>query len=182
MADFRVIIVGGGIGGLTLANCLQHANIDFVVLEGRKKIGLHFGSGVGIDPPAARILDQLGIFSDLESQFCGTAPTKAAVFRNINGKFLFESNGYALAEARTGYHCAFYRRPEVLQTLHKYIKDKNKVLVNKRVCEIEYQYGKPIVLCEDGSKDSGDIVVGCDGVHSAARKEMWRLTDLYEPG
>lgn len=48
MADFRVIIVGGSIGGLTLANCLQHANIDFVVLEGRKKIGLHFGSGVGV--------------------------------------------------------------------------------------------------------------------------------------
>jgi cation diffusion facilitator CzcD-associated flavoprotein CzcO len=48
MANFRVIIVGGGIGGLTLANCLQHANIDFVLLEGREKIGLHFGSGVGV--------------------------------------------------------------------------------------------------------------------------------------
>jgi 2-polyprenyl-6-methoxyphenol hydroxylase-like FAD-dependent oxidoreductase len=83
---------------------------------------------------------------------------------------------------RTGYHCAFYRRPEVLQTLHKYIKDKNKVLVNKRVCNIEYQHEKLIVLCKDGSKHIGDIVVGCDGVHSAVRKEMWRLTDLNEPG
>jgi 2-polyprenyl-6-methoxyphenol hydroxylase-like FAD-dependent oxidoreductase len=48
MANFRVIIVGGGIGGLTLANCLQHANIDFVLLESREKIGMHFGAGVGV--------------------------------------------------------------------------------------------------------------------------------------
>ena len=48
MANFRVIIVGGGIGGLTLANCLQHANIDFVLLESREEIGMHFGAGVGV--------------------------------------------------------------------------------------------------------------------------------------
>jgi 2-polyprenyl-6-methoxyphenol hydroxylase-like FAD-dependent oxidoreductase len=48
MANLRVIIVGGGIGGLTLANCLQHANIDFVLLESREKIGMHFGAGVGV--------------------------------------------------------------------------------------------------------------------------------------
>jgi 2-polyprenyl-6-methoxyphenol hydroxylase-like FAD-dependent oxidoreductase len=83
---------------------------------------------------------------------------------------------------RTGYHCAFYRRPEVLQTLHKHIRDKNKVIVNEWVCSIEYRNEKPIVACEDGSKYTGDIVVGCDDVHSAVRKEMWRLTDLNELG
>jgi heterodisulfide reductase subunit A-like polyferredoxin len=48
MASFRVIIVGGGIGGLTLANCLQHASIDFVLLESREEIGLHIVGGVGV--------------------------------------------------------------------------------------------------------------------------------------
>ena len=41
---------------------------------------------------------------------------------------------------------------------------------------------KPIVTCEDGSKYSGDIVVGCDGVHSVVRMEMWRITDGQVPG
>ncbi|KAE9370063.1 FAD/NAD(P)-binding domain-containing protein [Stipitochalara longipes BDJ] len=182
MADFRVIIVGGGIGGLTLANCLQHANIDFVLLESREKIGMHVGAGVGIDPPAARIFDQLGVFSDLESLFAGTAPTRAAISRDLNGKYLGESHGYALSEARTGYPCAFYKRPAVLQTLFKHIKDKDKVFVNKRVRKITYENSKPIVACEDGSTYSGDIVVGCDGVHSVVRKEMWRITDKEEPG
>jgi 2-polyprenyl-6-methoxyphenol hydroxylase-like FAD-dependent oxidoreductase len=33
------------------------------------------------------------------------------------------------------------------------------------------------VFCTDGSDFSGHIVVGQDGVHSAVRKEMWRLAD-----
>jgi monoamine oxidase len=48
MASFRVIIVGGGIGGLTLANCLQHANIDFVLLESREEIGLNSVGATGV--------------------------------------------------------------------------------------------------------------------------------------
>jgi 2-polyprenyl-6-methoxyphenol hydroxylase-like FAD-dependent oxidoreductase len=62
------------------------------------------------------------------------------------------------------------------------MKDKDKVQVNKRVRNIEYHNSKPTVTCEDGSKYTGEIVVGCDGVHSVVRKEMWRLTDLEEPG
>ena len=48
MANFRVVIAGGGITGLTLANALQHANIDYVLLEGRDDIGSHWAGGVGV--------------------------------------------------------------------------------------------------------------------------------------
>jgi 2-polyprenyl-6-methoxyphenol hydroxylase-like FAD-dependent oxidoreductase len=100
MANFRVIIVGGGLGGLTLANCLQHANIDFVLLEGREKLGLHIGAGIGIDPAASRILDQLGVYSDLEGTFVGTAPTKSNVLRDVHGKINVEGWDPALLAAR----------------------------------------------------------------------------------
>jgi 2-polyprenyl-6-methoxyphenol hydroxylase-like FAD-dependent oxidoreductase len=100
MADFRVIIVGGGVGGLTLANCLQHANIDFVLLEGREKIGLHIGAGIGIAAAASRILDQLGVYSDLEGTFAGTGPTRAFVLRDVHGKIKVENSDPALLEAR----------------------------------------------------------------------------------
>lgn len=69
----------------------------------------------------------------------------------------------------------------MLKTLLKYIKEKDKVLVNKRVRKITYEDSKPIVACEDGSTYSGDIVVGCDGVHSVVRQEMWRIADKEEP-
>lgn len=36
--DFKVIIAGGGLSGLTLANTLKGADVDCVVLEGRGEI------------------------------------------------------------------------------------------------------------------------------------------------
>lgn len=70
----------------------------------------------------------------------------------------------------------------MLETIYKYIQDKEKILLNKRVRSIAYVQSKPVVTCEDGSTYSGDIVVGCDGVHSKVRGEMWRLTDEEKPG
>ncbi len=72
----------------------------------------------------------------------------------------------------------------MLQTLLKHIKEKEKekILVSKRVRNITYENSKPIVACEDGSTYSGDIVVGCDGVRSVVRQEMWRITDEEQPG
>lgn len=55
-SGFRVIIAGGGIAGLTLANALQLANIDYVLLEGRNVIAPQVGASIGIGPSGARIL------------------------------------------------------------------------------------------------------------------------------
>ena len=37
---FRIIIVGGGITGLTLANALQNAGADFLLLESRSEMSI----------------------------------------------------------------------------------------------------------------------------------------------
>lgn len=54
----RVIIVGGSIAGLTLAHCLHHSDIDFVVLEARQEIAPQVGASIVVLPNGARILDQ----------------------------------------------------------------------------------------------------------------------------
>jgi 2-polyprenyl-6-methoxyphenol hydroxylase-like FAD-dependent oxidoreductase len=64
-SGFRVIIAGGGIAGLTLANALQLANIDYVLLEGRNVIAPQVGASIGIGPSGARILDQIGCYDDI---------------------------------------------------------------------------------------------------------------------
>jgi 2-polyprenyl-6-methoxyphenol hydroxylase-like FAD-dependent oxidoreductase len=64
-SDFRVIIAGGGIAGLTLANALQHAGIDYLLLEGRTEIAPQVGASIGVLPNGGRILDQLGCYEDI---------------------------------------------------------------------------------------------------------------------
>lgn len=63
--NFRVVIVGGSIAGLTLAHCLLRNNIDFVVLESHGNIAPQVGASIGILPNGARILDQLGMYDDV---------------------------------------------------------------------------------------------------------------------
>jgi FAD dependent monooxygenase len=92
-----VIIVGGGVGGLTLANCLQHANIDFILLEGHKELGIHVGAAVGVDPNGGRILDQLGVFASLESVIL---PYRYFVFRDSNGKIVSRDDSQELTLTR----------------------------------------------------------------------------------
>jgi choline dehydrogenase-like flavoprotein len=54
--DFKAIIVGGGITGLTLANSLERAPISYILLEARKDIAPAVGASIGILPNGCRIL------------------------------------------------------------------------------------------------------------------------------
>ncbi|KDN69092.1 putative FAD binding domain-containing protein [Colletotrichum sublineola] len=62
---FKVVIVGGGVAGLTLANMLQKFDIDFVVLESHGEVAPAVGASVGLLPNGLRILDQIGCFEPI---------------------------------------------------------------------------------------------------------------------
>jgi FAD dependent monooxygenase len=65
-SDFRVIIVGGSVAGLTLSHCLNRAGIDNIVLERKGDLAPCIGASIGILPNGGRILEQLGILSAVE--------------------------------------------------------------------------------------------------------------------
>jgi len=55
------------VGGLTLANALQHADIDYVLLEKRSDFCEIVGGSICIMGSGNRILDQLGVQKELEA-------------------------------------------------------------------------------------------------------------------
>lgn len=66
---FRIIVVGGGLVGLTTAHILSKAGIDFVVLEQHDNVTPYLGSLLSIMPSTLRVLDQLDLLDTLE-QHC----------------------------------------------------------------------------------------------------------------
>ncbi|GAP82705.2 putative FAD binding domain-containing protein [Rosellinia necatrix] len=58
---FRIIVVGGGLLGLTAAHMLAKAGLDFVVLEQHADLLPEIGSLLSLLPPTFRVLDQLGL-------------------------------------------------------------------------------------------------------------------------
>ncbi|KAF1834747.1 hypothetical protein BDW02DRAFT_497498 [Decorospora gaudefroyi] len=96
--NFRVIIGGGGISGLTLANALEKAGIDYVLLEARDIIAPQVGASIGIFANGARILDQLGCFERIEKS--GICDLKISTSRHGNGKEFHSSDGVSLMQKR----------------------------------------------------------------------------------
>lgn len=70
----------------------------------------------------------------------------------------------------------------VLKAIAKCIKDGSKLLTNKRVHQVSQTSDGVKVECDDGSIYHGHALIGCDGVSSRVRQEMWRDADLNSPG
>lgn len=56
----KVIIAGGSVAGLTLANALEKAGVDYLVLE-KGDIAPQLGASISIFCHISKVFDQLGI-------------------------------------------------------------------------------------------------------------------------
>jgi 2-polyprenyl-6-methoxyphenol hydroxylase-like FAD-dependent oxidoreductase len=74
---FRVVVVGGGLVGLTAAHILSRAGIDFVILEKHNTVLSSQGTTLAFWPHTLRIFDQLGLLEALQSQLDGVKETIA---------------------------------------------------------------------------------------------------------
>ena len=162
-----VLIIGGGIGGLTLALSLHQAGIACRVFEAAPQIRA-LGVGVNLLPHGMRELTELG----LQDQLTRIAvETKELCFYNRFGQFIFKeprgrSAGYEwpqLSIHRADLH-------EVLLQETRRRLGADSVVLNKKCVSVS-EDGE--VRFEDGSSVTGSCAIGCDGIHSAVRKQLF---------
>jgi len=175
---FRVIISGGGIAGLTLANALQLGGIDFVLLERRNNIAPQVGASIGILPNGARIIDQLGCYEEILEL---VEPLDKMAYHRADGSIIQDSDTPELMVKRSGYDTVFLGRQSVLEVLARHV-DPKKILLEKEVASVENRQDMVVVRCKDGTEFTGDILAGADGVNSKTRHEMWRIANAESPG
>ncbi|KAJ5175587.1 uncharacterized protein N7482_001464 [Penicillium canariense] len=179
--NLRVIIIGGGIAGLTLANCLDRTSIDYVVLEKHREITANIGAAIALQPNGARILDQLGIYNRLRKDLYDINSYHTG-FPNGSS---FNSFTWAWFKASLGYPISTISRKKLLEHLYQSLKDTSNVhtgakAVNIRASSVPGQ--NVIVKTADGREFTGDLIIGADGVHSMVRSEMWKVAESREPG
>lgn len=66
--------------------------------------------------------------------------------------------------------------------MYDQLPDKTKMVNGKKVIEVHESYEGVSVLLDDGSREDGDVLIGCDGVHSFVRQNMWNQADTISPG
>lgn len=95
-SGFRVIIAGGGVAGLTLANSLERANIDYLLLEAADQIAPPAGASIAVQPNGSRILDQIGA---LDNIYDASVPL-TSVEEYKDGKFFNGNDLFRLQSAK----------------------------------------------------------------------------------
>ena len=175
MTDKKVIIAGGGIGGLTLALTLHQIGVPFLVLE-KSRAMRPLGVGINIQPNAVRELFDLGLTSEILDTIGVSAKEWALV--GPNGKEVY-------AEKRgldAGYKWPQFaaHRGELLMLLYRTLIERaggESVMLDARVDKyLKRPSGEVDVSVKrsDGSRFqiSGSLVIGADGIHSAVRAQM----------
>ncbi|OLN96573.1 FAD-dependent urate hydroxylase 2 [Colletotrichum chlorophyti] len=171
----QVIIVGGGITGLTLALMLQQLEVDYVLLEAYSTVTPNVGASIGLFANGLRVLDQLGLYEEILSK---SQPVEETIVRDsTSGKRIMTRRTRNLTTERHGYPTLFTERYRLICTLYDHLKEKDRIFVNKKVQRVENLEDCAEVYTTDGSVFKGQIVVGADGVRSTIRQEMWRNAD-----
>lgn len=176
--DFKVIIVGGSISGLTLAHTLHRVGISHVVLEKGKTITFDGGASISLQPNGLRILDQLGLYQDILRR---TTPVSESIWRNPDGKVVRRSRFMQMVEERHGYPILCFERSELLDILYRRYERKGNIFTNCEVVRVESDKKGVLVRTKDGTKFTGHIVVGADGINSAVRGYLWDVEREKDP-
>lgn len=167
MRSLRVVIVGGGIGGMAFAAAVQRLGGTPLVLERAPQIA-EVGSGLGILPGAVRALEAIGVGA---SRFGDTAPLRVLRVCAAGGAELREIDFRPLF-ARAGRGGFIVHRAALHAAITSCV-DPASIRTGAEVVAIDADAGGVRVHIAGTSEPiAGDLVVGADGLRSLVREHV----------
>jgi 2-polyprenyl-6-methoxyphenol hydroxylase-like FAD-dependent oxidoreductase len=170
----KVLIAGGGIGGLALALTLNQIGVNCLVIESSREMR-PLGVGINLQPNAVRELLELGISAEQLDRV--GVPVKEWALVGLNGREVYsEPRGLD-----AGYKWPQYavHRGAFHMLLYKHLHDRlgeDAIRLDTRVEGYSQdETGVHMHLRHsDGTRstESGTLMIGADGIHSAVRAQM----------
>jgi salicylate hydroxylase len=174
-----ILILGGGIAGLTTALSLtkyaprSSPPPNITIYEIRPEPAT-IGGAVNLTPNALRLLSHLGALDEIRAAHYGAECLAVEVFDLYTNKKIAESSfrgphGKGLGEPP--FTALRITRGEALKgVLAAISKHANIQLVcGKKTVEIDENEAGVTLRFESGEQAHGDVLIGCDGIHSVAR-------------
>src|SRR5580692_1184147 len=174
----RVLIAGGGTGGLAAAIALRKAGLDPLVLE-QAPAFTAIGAGLGLYANAMKALTYLGADAYWRQT---AARIDISEQRGLGDDEIITASSLELRAAKYGepYYCG--HRADLLTSLLMALPPES-VRTGSRVVAFEETARDVRVELASGEEVRGDLLVGADGLGSATRKLLMgereaRFTDV----
>jgi 2-polyprenyl-6-methoxyphenol hydroxylase-like FAD-dependent oxidoreductase len=170
----RVLISGGGIAGLTLANVLQKSGIASVVIE---QAGDLRQDGYAIDffGTGYEVAERMGLVDWLFSQHIAF---DGIVYVNAQGKLIAKLDAALLHKITRGKYMALMRWT-LEEALYEALAGQVEVRFGRWLVAAEPGQQAVEVTFNDGTSESFDLLIGADGVHSLTRALVFGPEDQF---
>ncbi|TYB53010.1 FAD-dependent oxidoreductase [Nonomuraea sp. PA05] len=164
--DVDVVVVGGGIGGLSNALALTRKGLRVRVLERAQEFG-EVGAGLQIAPNCTRILDRWGLLDEITS--LGVLPENIVMKDALDGSVLTRLDLHDV-ERRYGFPYMVIHRSDLHGTLLRACRKAGVDLVTDVAVTGYEQAAGGAVAVHAGGREPGAVVIAADGLHSVARR------------
>ena len=172
----RVLVVGGGVGGLTAATALAERGVEVVLVERRPTFDVP-GVGLGQPANALRVYDALGVLPEILAT--GFSYDRMCIF-DANRELIVEHK-FLLGDEIVPATCALSRLQlhEILlgAAQHAGVAVRTGVMVS----EIYDEKDRAAVAFSDGRTSSFDLIAGFDGIRSTTRLHLFGTSFTPRP-
>lgn len=160
--EMRILVVGGGIAGLTLTGLLQQRGFKPTLVEQIPEYGT-VGYVIVLWPSGSRILKGLGVYRsllDVGLQFTtyNVSDERGQMLHSYSVQNVTEKYGPMLSTYR----------PDLINVIKEAV-DPDSIRMSTTVDKIDQTNDEVYVTFSDGTEETYDLVVGCDGVRSKTR-------------
>jgi len=160
----QVIIVGGGIGGLSAAIALRRVGIDTLVLE-QARAFTAIGAGLGLRANATKALTYIGADAYWRET---AAPILYSRQHGLEDGEVISTSTLEAERLKFGEHYRCGHRADLLESLMRCLPP-DSVRARSRMVALEETDHDVAVELDTGEVIRGDLLIGADGLNSRVR-------------
>lgn len=168
----RIVVIGGGIGGLTTGLALLRRGLDVEIYEQSPELK-EVGAGVQTSPNGTRVLYALGLKDPLSS--LQVTPSNREIRHWKTGETWNWFNLGTASVGRYGTPHIMMHRGDLLTILADAVRQikVDAIHLNKRCVAVSQTSRHAEARFDDGKTVRAACVIGADGIHSRVRESMF---------